>query len=115
MRTIMTTPRAPVSIPVRAGLALLIGLAVAAAILALALLAVTTADGGPWPILLGIFHQVWAGRVAAAISFLLLPTLTMAPLVAVVAIAAIVELAKPGHGSYAHTRPPRPAHSSPWT
>ena len=112
------TPRhtaTPTSLRVRAGLAVLIALAVLAAIAAIALLAATSADGGPWSIVNSIFQQTWPRALATAIPILLLPLLSLSPLIAVVAIAALVELTRPGYGSHAHTRPDRPTHPSPRT
>ena len=98
----------PTSLPVRAGLAVLIALAVLAAIAAIALLAATSADGGPWTIVNSIFQQTWPRAVAAAIPILLLPLLSLSPLIAVVVIAALVELTRPRYGSHAHTDSPEP-------
>ena len=69
--------------------------------------------GWAWRVLLDLFHHAWTGPIATLVPILALPFFGLAPLVALVAIAALVELARPGQATRAHTVPRRSSRQTP--
>ena len=97
----------PRSLLARCALAFVIGFALPVGIAATALLTASADPDsvGPWRVLLDLFHHTWTGPIATLVPILALPFFGLAPLVALVAIAALGELARPGQATRAHTVP----------
>ena len=90
-------------------LALLLGFGIPFAVAAGGLFATGTMS---WPaILLDLFRFAWNGPIAGAIRILVPVSLSLVPLVALTAISALVELARPGQRQPA----PRRSGENPWT
>ena len=103
------------SLLARCALAVGIGFALPLGIAATALLTASADPDsvGPWRVLLDLFHHTWTGPIARLVPILALPFFGLAPLVALVAIAALVELARPGQATRAHTVPRRSSRQTP--
>ena len=101
------------SLLARCALAVVIAFALPAGIAAIALLHASPGPDSfrPWHVLLDLFRHAWTGPIATLVRILVVPFFALAPLVAIVAIAALVELARPGQTSRAHTR----TRTTPWT
>ena len=93
------------SLLARCALAVVIGFALPAGIAATALLTASAGPDsfGPWRVLLDLFHHAWTGPIATVVPILVTPFFALAPLVALIAVAALVELARPGQASRAYT------------
>ena len=90
-------------------LAFLLGFGIPFAVAAGGLFATGTMS---WPaILLDLFRFAWNGPIAGAIRILVPVSLSLVPLVALTAISALVELARPGQRQPA----PRRSGENPWT
>ena len=86
----------PTSLAAQFVLALLLGFGIPFAVAAGALFGLGTMS---WTdILLDLFRFAWNGPIATLVRILVPVSLTLFPLVVLIAIAALVELARPGHG-----------------
>ena len=99
----------------RCALAVGLGFALPLGIAATALLTASAAPDsvGPWSVVLDLVHHAWIGPIAMLIPILALPFFGLAPLVALVAVAALVELARPGQAIRPHTVPRRSSRPTP--